>query len=85
LIHAPFGALTDSRTDARSRIWFRDGTERRGIVGSFDVSGHPAITIPCGRKDRLPIGMMLVGRHFEEATLIRLTSAIEAGDDWTRH
>jgi len=31
------------------------------------------------------IGMMLVGRHFEEATLIRLASAIEAGDDWTRH
>ena len=37
----------------------------------FDVSGHPAFTVPCGKVNGLPIGMMLVGRHFEEATLIR--------------
>jgi len=30
----------------------------------------------------LPVGLMLVGRHFEEATLIRLARTIEAGGDW---
>jgi amidase len=45
---------------------------------SFDVSGHPAFTVPCGRVNGLPVGLMLVGRHFEEATLIRLARAIEA-------
>jgi amidase len=51
----------------------------------FDVSGHPAFTVPCGAKNGLPIGMMLVGRHFEETTLIRLASAIEARHGATRH
>jgi amidase len=49
---------------------------------SFDVSGHPAFTVPCGRVNGLPVGLMLVGRHFDEPTLIRLASAIEAGGDW---
>jgi amidase len=49
---------------------------------SFDVSGHPAFTVPCGRVNGLPVGLMLVGRHFEETTLIQLASAIEAGGDW---
>jgi amidase len=38
--------------------------------------------VPIGRINGLPVGMMLVGRHFEEATLIQLASAIEAGGDW---
>jgi amidase len=49
---------------------------------SFDVSGHPAFTVPCGRVNGLPVGLMLVGRHFEEATLIKLARAIEACGNW---
>jgi amidase len=49
---------------------------------SFDVSGHPAFTVPCGKVNGLPVGLMLVGRHFDEPTLIRLALAIEAGGDW---
>lgn len=48
----------------------------------FDVSGHPAFTIPCGTVDGLPVGLMLVGRRHEEATLIRLASAFAASRDW---
>jgi amidase len=44
----------------------------------FDVSGHPAFAIPCGTKDGLPVGLMLVGRHFEESRLIQAASAFEA-------
>ena len=32
----------------------------------FDVSGHPALTVPCGKIKGLPIGMMLVANHFDE-------------------
>jgi amidase len=49
---------------------------------SFDVSGHPAFTVPCGRVNDLPVGLMMAGRHFEETTLIQLASAIEASGDW---
>ena len=48
----------------------------------FDVSGHPAFTVPCGKVGGLPIGMMLVGRHFDEATLIQAAAAFERATDW---
>jgi amidase len=34
-------------------------------------------------EDERPIGMMLVGRHFDEATLYRAAAAFEASGDWT--
>src|SRR3954454_21075285 len=37
----------------------------------FDVTGHPALSVPCGTSDGRPIGMMLVGRHFDDATVLR--------------
>ncbi len=43
----------------------------------FDVTGHPALTVPCGASDGLPIGMMLVGRHWEDATVLRAAHAFE--------
>ena len=48
-------------------------------TAQFDVSGHPAISVPCGEANGLPVGCMLVGRPFDEATLYRLAAAIEAG------
>lgn len=49
----------------------------------FDVSGHPAFTIPCGKVGGLPVGMMAVGRHFDEASTIRVAAAFERAKDWT--
>lgn len=43
----------------------------------FDVSHHPALSLPAGMSDGLPVGMMLVGRHFDEATLYRVAHAYE--------
>ena len=48
----------------------------------FDTTHHPALSVPCGRIDGLPVGMMLVGRHFDEATLYRLAHAFEQAGDW---
>jgi len=44
----------------------------------FNCSGHPALSVPCGESDGLPIGMMLVGRHFQEAEIYRAAAAFEA-------
>jgi Asp-tRNA(Asn)/Glu-tRNA(Gln) amidotransferase A subunit family amidase len=49
---------------------------------SFDVSGDPAFTVPCGRVNGLPVGLMLVWRRFEEVTPIGLTRTIKASGDW---
>jgi len=43
----------------------------------FDFTHHPALSIPCGESQDLPIGMMLVGRSWEEATLYRAAHAFE--------
>jgi amidase len=45
----------------------------------FDVTGHPAINVPCGMARGLPIGMMLIGRHGADATVLR------AADAYQRH
>ena len=43
----------------------------------FNATGHPALSIPCGRVDGLPVGLMLVGRCFAEKTLYRAAYAFE--------
>jgi amidase len=48
----------------------------------FNVTGHPAISLPCGLEDGRPIGLMLVARHWEEATIYRAAAAFEQSGDW---
>ena len=50
----------------------------------FDISHHPAMAIPCGMSDGLPVSMMLVGKHFEEPTIYRAAYAFEQSEDWTQ-
>ena len=43
-----------------------------------DLVGVPGIAVPCGQtREGLPIGLQLMGRHFDEATLLRLAHAYE--------
>ena len=49
------------------------------ITPAFGVTGSPAISVPFGLSpDGLPIGVQLVARHFEEATLLRAAAALES-------
>ncbi len=49
----------------------------------FDITHHPAMAIPCGMADGLPISMMLIGKHWDEATIYRAAYAFEQSGDWT--
>jgi len=43
-----------------------------------DLAGIPGISIPCGEtKEKLPIGLQILGKHFAEATILRLAHAYE--------
>ncbi|HUO16270.1 MAG TPA: Asp-tRNA(Asn)/Glu-tRNA(Gln) amidotransferase subunit GatA [Verrucomicrobiae bacterium] len=43
-----------------------------------DLAGIPGISIPCGKtKDKLPIGLQILGKHFDESTILRLAYAYE--------
>jgi amidase len=48
----------------------------------FSLTHHPALSVPCGTASGLPVGMMLVGAHYDETTLFRLSRAFEAAIDW---
>ncbi len=49
----------------------------------FNLTHHPAISVPCGLSDDLPVGLQLVGRFWEEKTLYRAAHAFERSGDWT--
>ncbi len=49
----------------------------------FNASGHPAASIPCGwSSDGLPIGMQIVGKRFDELTVLQVSKAFEEVAPW---
>jgi len=58
------------------------GLEMLVNTQQFDITGHPAMSLPCGLNGELPVGMMLVGRHYEETTIYRAAYAFEDSGDW---
>lgn len=43
----------------------------------FNITHHPALSVPCGTVDGLPVGLQIVGRHFDEPSLYRVGRAVE--------
>ncbi len=80
----PFPATRIPPADAAREVYVDAALNMQQNTCPFDVSGHPAFTIPCGMVDGLPIGLMLVGRHFDEATLLRAGQAFAGATDWER-
>lgn len=51
----------------------------------FNLSGLPAVSLPCGFSSQgLPLGMQIVGKAFEEATALRIAHAYQQLTDWHR-
>jgi amidase len=50
----------------------------------FDITHHPAMAVPCGMSDGLPVSLMLVGKHFDEPTIYRAAQAFEKAGDWKK-
>lgn len=48
-----------------------------------NITGLPSISVPCGFTERrLPVGMQIIGRPFDEATILRAAHAYESTTDW---
>ena len=61
----------------------KDDRQLLSLVAPFNLSGHPACAVPCGFTDGgLPIGMQLVGRPFDEATVLRAADAFQRLTDF---
>ncbi len=49
----------------------------------FNLTGHPAASVPCGfTAAGLPVGLQIVGRPFDEATVLRAADAYQRATDW---
>src|SRR3990172_7655950 len=50
---------------------------------SANLAGLPGLSVPCGfDSDGLPIGMQVIGKHFDETTVLRLAYAYEQSTEW---
>jgi aspartyl-tRNA(Asn)/glutamyl-tRNA(Gln) amidotransferase subunit A len=47
-----------------------------------NLAGIPGLVIPCGQSEQLPVGLQLLGRPFDEATLLRVGDAYQRNTDW---
>jgi amidase len=47
-----------------------------------DMTGHPAVSLPLAEADGLPVGVMLVGRHFDDARLLSIAATCERALGW---
>jgi aspartyl-tRNA(Asn)/glutamyl-tRNA(Gln) amidotransferase subunit A len=67
----PFSAF-----DGRKAVW----TPMRTLP--FNVTGHPALTMPAGFAEGLPVGAQIVGRAFDEALICQIADAFERATDF---
>jgi len=68
--------------DASRAERFVPGFDSITNTAGFDATGHPALSVPCGMSDGLPVGMQLVASHHGESTIYRAAAAFERAVDW---
>ena len=68
---------SDGETTAESLVLFARNTR------PFSVPGVPAVAVPAGMSSEgLPIGLQIIGRPFDEATILRVAHAYELATQW---
>jgi amidase len=73
----PLKATPLPAADATLEEYVMRALEMIPNTAPFDVTGHPAMNVPCAMSNGLPVGMMLVGRHGDEATILRAADSFE--------
>ena len=73
----PLRATPIPAPDAPREEYVARALEMIPNTAPFSVTGHPALTVPAGLVDGLPVGMMVIGRHFDDGTVLRVGRAYE--------
>ena len=69
-------ALTDERTPENVRGAFE--------TLAANLAGLPGMSVPAGLVDGRPVGLQLIGRHFQEAQLLNVAHRFQQATDWHR-
>jgi amidase len=80
----PLKATPLPPADAPRELYIQRAFEMIGNTAPFDATGHPAMSVPCGLSDGLPVGLMIIGKHYNEATIYRAAAAFERAGDWKK-
>ncbi|GJL87241.1 MAG: hypothetical protein DHS20C03_09500 [Minwuia thermotolerans] len=80
----PMKATPIPAPDASLAEYIQRAFEVLNNTAPFDTTGHPAMAVPCGMHDGLPISMMLVGKHYAESTIYQAAGAFERAGDWRK-
>ncbi len=78
----PMKAQPIPPADSPLSIIIQRAFEMVGNTAPFNAAGLPAMSIPCGLSDGLPVGMMLVAPKYAEMTIYQAAHAAEQGTDW---
>ena len=73
----PVQATVIPAADAPREEVIARALEMLANTAPLDVSGHPACNVPAGVVNGLPTGMMIMGKHFDDATVLRVAQAFE--------
>ncbi|MFL6819664.1 MAG: amidase [Bradyrhizobium sp.] len=80
----PMKATPLPPADAPRELYMQRAFEMLPNTAPFNATGHPAMSIPCGMSGGLPIGLMLIGKYYEESVIYRAAAAFEAAGDWRK-
>lgn len=79
-IAQPLGTVKTTRDGVGEAV----GNAITRFTSFFNMTGHPALTMPCAMHSAgLPIALQLVGRYFEESTLLCVAHAIERNESFS--
>ena len=78
----PMTAPAIPPADAPLPLFIQRAFEMLSNTAPFDTTGHPAMSLPCGMSQGLPVGAMLVARHYNESAIYRAAAAFERSVKW---
>ena len=80
----PIKATKLPPADAPRELYVECALNMISNTAPFDITHHPAMAVPCGMSDGLPVSLMLVGKHFDEPTIYKAAFAYEQAGDWKK-
>ena len=78
----PMKAQPIPAADASMELSIERTFEMIGNTCPFNILGYPAMSIPCGLSDGLPVEMMIVAKPYQESTIYRAAYTFEQSADW---
>lgn len=79
------GVLNQNDANQDANTWPQANFAQFPYTALFNMTGQPAISVPCGLDAGLPLGVQLVGKIGDETTLLQLASDLEIAQPWAHH